>query len=143
MDLAFVIARLKSNTSGMKSIGGAADFETALDSVVTVPSLFVMPLLERANQMPRTSAVYQHMVQLNFAVIAVVANVKDARGETGLTTALAPVREQVRNALAGWVPDPTSGEPVAYAGGRLMRFAGDQRIWWSDEFTLNQYWRTL
>lgn len=140
MDLAFVIARLKSNTSGMKSIGGAADFETALDSMVAVPSLFVMPLLERANQMPRTSPVYQHVEQLNFAVIVVVSNVKDARGDAGLT-ALVPVREQVKNALAGWVPDPDSGEQVNYTGGRLLRFAGDQRIWWSDEFELNQYWK--
>ena len=51
-------------------------------------------------------------------------------------------RRQVRQALVGWVPDEDTGEPVTFAGGELVQFQGDGRLWWSDEFLLTTYYRS-
>lgn len=115
--------------------------DAADKSIVATPSIFVLPLAERIKKMPRTTQAYQQIEVLQFAVVQVVSSAKDARGGDALNAALASIRAQVKAALAGWEPPHADGEPVTPTGGRLLRFAGDQRIWWSDEFELNQYWK--
>lgn len=140
MDLSLIIARLKAQLVGFKQIGGAAELAAATDGAVTVPAAFVMPLAENAEANAFLSSHEQRITQA-FAVVLVTANRRDATGAAALQE-LAPLRGQVRAALAGWAPDE-EGLPVEMTGGRTLSLDGDGRLWWSDEFTLHTYYRSL
>ena len=137
MDLEFVIARLKASTSGIRAIGGAADFDAALAGNAVLPAAYVIPLGDSANWLGTTD-VYDEAENIDFGVVIGVTNARDARGAAAQTT-LAPVRLQVRKALSGWTPDDTTGEPVRKTTGRLLRLDGDGRLWWMDRFRLKTY----
>jgi len=136
MDLSLITTRLREQLTGFKAIGGAADLDAAAEGAVATPSAFVIPLADSARPNGLIGTHHQELTEA-FAVILVVANLRDARGDAALQT-LAPLRLQVRQALAGWVPVAAEGEPVQIAGGRLLRMA-DARLWWSDEFAVKTY----
>ncbi len=139
MDLDLIIARLKAQLAGFKSVGGAADLAAAMAGAVVAPSAFVVPLADSA-QPNRALGYHEQLVTLAFGVILVVANRRDALGAAALTE-LKPLRDQVRAALAGWAPT-SEGLPVEITGGRLLNIDPDGRLWWSDEFTLQTYYRS-
>lgn len=140
MDLTQIIARLRAAASGLRVIGGAADFDTAMGGALVTPSLFVIPLAEQAVELEQTGETCQAFLH-QFAVLQCVANVRDARGEAALN-GLVAVRMQVRKALVGFVIDPENGESVIATGGRLLRLDGDGRLWWADEFRIKSYYRS-
>ena len=140
MDLEFVITRLKAETTDIRAIGGAADFDAALASNVVLPAAYVIPLGDSADWLEHTGS-YDEAEQLDFGVVIGVSNLKDTRGEAAQLT-LAPVRIQVRQALAGWAPDDNTGEPIRKVSGRLLRLDGDGRLWWMDRFQLKTYYRS-
>lgn len=140
MDLDFVIGRLKAATSGFKAIGGAADMDAALAGAVTVPSAFVIPLADQSSEQAHTGT-YDETDLNEFGVVLAVSNLRDTRGAAALAT-LAPTRAQVRGALAGWVPDEDTGEPVTKVRGQLLRFDGDGRLWWIDRFSWKSFYRS-
>jgi hypothetical protein len=139
MDLSLIIARLKSQLSGLKSIGGSADLDSAIAGQVFPPAAFVLPLTESASQNEMLGSTEQRITQ-TFSVVHVINNRRDAVGAAALDDLVA-LRTALRVALVGWVPDSTNGEPVTYTGGRLLRLDGDGQLWWSDEFQLiTDYW---
>lgn len=141
MDLDFVVARLKAKTTGLRAIGGAADLDAVLAAgVVAVPAAYAIPLSDGSTEQAHTGA-YDETDVWEFGVVQVVSNLRDPRGEAALAT-LAPVRQQVRAALAGWVPDEDAGEPVGKTTGRLLRFDGDGRLWWIDQFRFKTFYRS-
>jgi hypothetical protein len=144
MDLAFVIARLKAHPGALKTIGGAADMESARTGTMAIPAAYVFPSADSSAELPRTgphAGDYAEADQWEFGVLLVVANLRDPRGAAALTT-LAPVRAQVRAALSGWVPDETTGEPVTKGRGQLARFDGDNRLWWIDRYQWKTFYRS-
>jgi hypothetical protein len=141
MDLSAIVTRLRAQLVGLKSIGGAADLDAAIDGAVALPACFVLPLAESAAALEMVGVTSQRITQA-FGVVHVVANRRDALGAAALTD-LATLRTQLRTALVGWVADSATGEPVRTTGGRLLRMDGDGRLWWIDEFELNQYYRSL
>lgn len=138
MDLSAVVARLKSQITGLKSIGASADLDAAIGGAVTTPSAYVLPLAESATEEDMLSETAETVVQV-FGVVHVLSNKRDAQGAAALND-LATLRRNLRTALVGWVPDAASGEPVHFRGGRLLRMDGDARMWWIDEFQLKTYW---
>ena len=141
MDLTFVLDRLKSQLSGIRQFGGAADLDAAITGSVTVPAVFVMPQTEAAEKTPMATGVVRQTFTPNWGVVLVVSNRRDASGAAALGD-LAPLRQTVRQALVGWVPDEATGEPVYGTGGRLLRMDGDGRLWWVDSFELKTYFRS-
>ncbi len=142
MNLTPVIDRLKSLLTGFKSIGSAVDLDAAMGGVVAVPAAFVMPLAESATALDLLQQTSQRITSL-FGVVLCVSNKRDATGAATLVD-LVSLRNQLRNALVGWIPDPATAEPVHFAAGRLMRMDGDGRLWWLDEFELvTHYWSPL
>lgn len=139
MDLTLITTRLRSTLTGFKAIGGAADLDAAIEGAVATPSAFVIPLAESAKP-GGLLGVHDQCIAVAFGVVLVVANLRDARGDAAMQD-LTPLRMQVRQALAGWTPVPADGEPVQMAGGRLLRLA-ESRLWWSDEFTVETYFRS-
>ena len=141
MDLQFVIDRLKAQLSGVRQLGGAADLDTALNGSVSVPAVFVMPQAEKAAVTPMSTGVVRQTFALNWGVILVVSNRRDASGAAALTD-LASLRQALRLALVGWVPDASTGEPVYATGGQLLRLDDESRLWWVDSFELKTYFRS-
>ena len=140
MDLKFVIERLKAQAGALKTIGGAADMESARPSALLIPAAFVFPVADNSAVQPHTGG-YDEVDQWEFGVVLITANLRDPRGAAALTT-LAPVRAQVRAALSGWVPDATTGEPVRKGRGQLLRFDGDNRLCWIDHFHWKSFYRS-
>lgn len=140
MDLTPVIAHLKTQLVALKSIGGAADLDAAIEGTVAMPAAFVLPLGESATPSELTMVTRQRITH-SFGVVHVVANRRDAQGAAALVD-LATLRYRLRAALVGWVMDAASGEPVQFTGGRLLRLDSNGRLWWIDEFVFLSTYRS-
>lgn len=138
MDLNLIVARLKSQLTGMKSIGATVDLDAAMGSTaVAVPAAYVLPLADAVQPMDLTGNVGGLVTQA-FGVVHVLSNKRDTKGGAALADLVA-LRKNLTRALLGWVPDDTTGEPVYRTGGRLLSLDGEGRLWWLDEFQLKTY----
>lgn len=134
MDLTPVITRLRERCpAGMfRQIGGAAEMEAAISSAPVAPSAFVMPVADIAAD-PHLASCNLQRITRRFAVALCVSNRADATGEAA-ARGLAPCRSAVAEALLGWAPDESAGDPITYACGSNAKPLGDGRMWWSDEY---------
>lgn len=137
MDLAPVLERLHTCLTGVREVAAAAGLDAAMQGNLVAPAVYVVELSESAHERPQTGA---HRLVLS-SVVGVI-QVVDCLRAAAQPAELHPLRMQVRNALAGWVPDPATGEPMTYLGGQLVQLEGDGRLWWSDEFQLTHYYRS-
>ena len=135
-----VIARIKAQVTGMREIDGASSLDAAMRGAVSCPSAYAIPLTETGRELAHTGPVDQ-LITVLFGVLIVLDTARTAQGLDVLIE-LDAKRRQVRQALVGWVPDEDTGEPVTFAGGELVQFQGDGRLWWSDEFVLTTYYRS-
>lgn len=134
LDIETLIERVRAQVAGLRGVGGAADLDAAMrpGARITPPMAYVMPLGEQALAR-QASSVLRQTVRCQFGVVLVIQALRDAEGREALR-ALRVLRQALRDALVGWVPDVATGEPVIYLGGELVQFEGDGRLWWSDEF---------
>jgi len=135
-----VIDRLKQQVTGMREIDGASSLDAAMRGAVSCPSAYAIPLTETGRELAHTGPVDQ-LITVLFGVLIVLDTARTALGMDVLIE-LEAKRHQVRQALVGWVPDEDTGESVTFAGGELVQFQGDGRLWWSDEFVLTTYYRS-
>lgn len=140
MELAPIVARLESQLSGFKKIGGAADLEAVGNGVVPTPSCYVVMTRETARDIDLVGG-YEQAITVGFGVVIAVANRFDATGGAAIDV-LDALRKQIKAALNRWVPDPTNGEVVRFDGGALVRF-DDGLLWWLDEYHVLTYERIL
>lgn len=138
MNLSLILARLKSQLTGLKAVGQSADFAAAKAGMLALPGMFVVPLREAGTVDEMTSATSQQVAQ-TFGVVIGLRNQRDALGGAALDD-LHPHRLALRAALVGWVPDADTGEPVHFTSGRLLEIDAEQRLWWMDEFQLTTYY---
>ncbi|GAB4208007.1 MAG: hypothetical protein Fur0019_13250 [Tibeticola sp.] len=135
------LSRLRAAVTGMREIGGASSLAEAMDGARAVPAMYLIPMVERAQEAgPHTGATDQ-FIDCRFAVIFAVPALRSTQGSDALL-ALDAARAQARQALVGWAPDDVSGEPVLYSGGQLMDVSGARHLWWADEYTLRTYCRS-
>lgn len=141
MDLSPFLSRLRDRLVDMplREIDAAAGLEAALAGNRAAPAVYVVPLSERGTALPHTGDVDQLETRL-VGVLQVVETLQPS-GASGVVD-LAALRDRVKRALIGWVPEPETGEPVLFMGGELVQFGGDGRMWWSDEFSFNGYYRS-
>lgn len=139
MDTTLILGRLKARLVGLREIESAAGLDAAMRGNRVAPAVYVIPLAERGTLIEDTGPVSQVEDRV-FGVIQVV-NTLDPLGAPGVVD-LAAMREQVKAALIGWVPVAETGEPVVFLGGELVEFSGNGQLWWSDEFTLRNYYRS-
>ena len=140
MELAPIVARLESQLSGFKKIGGAADLEAIGNGVVPTPSCYVVMTRETASDIDLVGG-YEQAITVGFGVVIAVANRFDATGGAAIDV-LDALRKQIKAALNRWVPDPTNGEAVRFDAGALVRF-DDGLLWWLDEYRVLTYERIL
>ena len=138
MDLSPIITHLRATLTGLRSVGGAADLNAAFGGIVATPAAFVLPLAESAADMGMLSTTGERVTQ-TFGVVHGISNARDSTGSAALED-LAALRQNLRVALVGWVPNASNGEAVAFSTGHLLQMDGNNRLWWIDEFTLTSYY---
>lgn len=139
MDLTLIVNRLKAADTSLLEIESAAGLDAAMRANRVAPAAYVIPLNERAVQLPQISIV-EHVEHRLFGVVFVISCLSDT-GDDAVVD-LATVRAQVKAALIGFVPDSTTAEPVTFQGGDLVQFQGDGQLWWSDEYQLKSFYRS-
>lgn len=135
-----LVDRLKAELTGLKSIAGAAELDAAFDGNPATPSAFVLPMADDAiSDIDTLGSIEQDISQV-FGVVHVVSNRIDAKGAAALED-LTLLRNRLFTALIGWVPEAETGEQMRFRSGRLLRLDGNGRLWWIDQFVLNNsYW---
>lgn len=140
LDLEWIITRLETEVPTLKFAGGAADLASASASLKQTPSVFVIPVSDRASgNTTGTMVVSQNNVS-RFAVVSAARNLRDARGEKAQGN-LRSVRTSILTALHGWQPD-ADFDPIEYGGGRLLQLT-NQVLWWQDEFLTTNLLRSV
>ena len=134
------VERIETTVSGFKLVGGAIDFQAAVESnPKAVPACFVIPMREQPG--PSIAAdILQQKVTVTIGVILVVRNLGDQIGAAAGAD-LEQLRRAVREQLYGWTPDPVF-DPFERGMGQLLAFR-DGHAWWQDLFTTSYYDRSV
>lgn len=132
MNVGSVVDRLASQVTSLLKVGGAIDFDRALQGLTIANSAFVIPLAEAPSpdEIGMMNSIEQEVETL-FGVILAVRNLQDATGEA-VQDVLDPLRTSLRSALLGWEPY-TDYYPCVYAGGQLIGFR-EGILFWQDDF---------
>lgn len=131
MNLQSVVDRIKAQCPGFKVVGGAAEFDIALQAAPAAPACYVIPQREDAEPSPATAFILQ-TVTVEFGIVYAVRNAKSSAGQEGIAD-LETLRASVRTALMGWQPI-TATKPITFAGATLLDFQPGL-MWWQDGFT--------
>lgn len=137
MDVTPFVLRLRAQAAGaFAEIAASADLDAAMDAPGSGAAAYLVPLAEDGEDSPLVS-VHRQRLEQAFGVVIRVQNLQDASGIAAAAD-LHTKRMAVRQALLGWVPDTTNGEPVRFAAGAILQFK-EQRLWWQDVFRVATY----
>ena len=139
MDLQLILQRLREQLAdlALREIELAAGLDAAMRASRAVPAVYLVPLSERGQGLGHSGEV-DEIEQRLFGVVQVLDVLSDP--DTPGVLDLATLRRRVKQALIGFAPDPSMGDPVLFAGGALVEFEGNGRLWWSDEFQFSGYY---
>lgn len=123
LDLAEVKTRLTEQTTALREIGFAADFNAATQpgAVIAGPAAFIIITGEEPFPVKAASAPMTQWVNVTVSVLVAV-RLAGIRGAAGLAALVAPVG-QVRAAIFAW-HHPQSEEAFELAGGGVEDFDG-------------------
>ncbi|GKS87150.1 hypothetical protein AVMA1855_23380 [Acidovorax sp. SUPP1855] len=141
MDVSPFVTRLREQLLGLplRDIDAAAGLDAAMRGNRAAPAVYVLPLSERGEPLDHTGPTDQWEHRL--VGVLMVVQTLNASGGPGVID-LAALRDRVKRALIGWVPEEATGEPVFFLGGKIAQFEGDGQMWWSDEFSFKGYFRS-
>lgn len=136
MNLQSIIDRIDTQCTGFKVVGGAAEFDMALQGAPAAPACYVVPAREEADRSSATSTYVLQTITVDFAIVYAVRNSKSSAGQSGIAD-LETLRAAVRGAILGWQP-ATATKPITFAGGSLLDFQPGL-MWWQDGFTTTHH----
>jgi hypothetical protein len=152
MKLNLLIQALRQRCPSFSNrVAGAAEFKRLPEnSTLPVPAAFVIPLDDEP-EINRSQTGYRQIIRDVFAVVVVLSNVADERGQAA-GTALHDIRAELFRALLGWNPEPEY-DCIEYEGGQLLgmdrsrlfyqfEFGADFEIG-SDDVGTPETWQTL
>lgn len=133
MRMSVVIERLRAGCPSFKGrVAGASEFKPLPETAkMAVPSAYVMPLDDDAGEQ-RSQTDYYQLVTDGFAVVVVIANTADERGQHAVDH-VHDLRREIWRALLGWQPTPDYN-PVTYEGGALVEM-DRARLYYQFEFS--------
>lgn len=100
-------------------VAGASEFKPlAENSKLGLPAAYVIPLDDNAEE-NRSQTDYWQKITDAFAVVVVVNNTQDARGQASVDV-IEEAREALWKALNGWSPDEKKYDGITYQGGNLL-----------------------
>ena len=114
-----------------RRFAGAAEYAQLSEAAkLNFPSAYVVPLDDETEQQESSNG-YRQIVSDVFAVIVVLSNTTDERGQTSIMQVQA-IRKELWAALLGWKPD-TEHDRIEYDGGQLMS-VDRARLYYQFEF---------
>lgn len=117
---------IRDQIASFSEVSGASDLTSLLKGRLLDRGCYVFPDRVSAGSNEVKNAVLQR-VNPQLAVVTVVYNVKDARGEDAADVSFV-YQEAVRSLLLGWRPH-ADFELYEYAGGNLVSFLNGFYIW--------------
>jgi len=135
MKLSNVIAALRTRCPMFEGrIAGAAEFKSLPETgKMRLPAAYVVPTEDITAEQKSLSDYWQNVTE-GFAVIVVLDNTRDERGQAAAYDVVHDVRAELWRTLLGWQPEDNGG-PVAYAGGQLLEMDRG-RLYYQFDFTL-------
>lgn len=132
-----IAERLKASCPSLKNrVEGADDYDSALENNrFPAPCAYVVELADNGESNTMIG-VHRQRITTQIGVMMVTSNKRDATGGAAHGD-LRAIREEVRDALAGW--SPTDAEPMDFLAGRPMKPYGSNRFWASVFTTKYQY----
>jgi hypothetical protein len=140
MDISLVIQQLRQYCPALGGrIGGAADFETGVESVIAItdpttgkfayPAAVVIPLEDDAGASNELLDGNTQVVTETVGIIVEFDATADRRGQGGVSQAEA-MKYALFGALLNWLIDPNRGaRGLYYAGGELLSFDRARLFW--------------
>lgn len=137
MKLSLVIAALRARCPVFKgNVAGAGEFKAIPETgKMRLPAAYVVPTEDITAEQKSLTDYWQNVTE-GFAVIVVLDNTRDERGQAASYDAVHDIRAQIWKALLGWEPDDNAG-PVAYSGGQLLDMDRG-RLYYQFEFILTR-----
>jgi NTP pyrophosphatase (non-canonical NTP hydrolase) len=152
MNLNTIIQALRQRCPSFANrVAGAAEFKRLPEnSTLPVPAAFVIPLDDEVDN-NRSANGYRQNIRDVFAVVVMLSNTADERGQAA-GTAVHDIRRELWRALLGWEP-AEDYDGIEYEGGNLLgmdrarlfyqfEFAVDFEIG-ADEVGTPETWQTL
>lgn len=135
MRVAAIVERLRTQCPALRQV------IPALTGAVPsqYPAAYVFPLSERADPNAMLGA-HDQRVRVDVAVEIMVRHAAEAASGGPAAEKLEDVRDEIRAALAGFVPEP-GARPLDHVEGRVMSFEAGLVVWrdtWSTEIYRRQ-----
>ncbi|QBH98414.1 hypothetical protein EKN56_19675 [Limnobaculum zhutongyuii] len=120
MKLSLIIAALRLRCPVFESrVSGAAEFKPLPDTAkMKLPAAYVIPLDDNAEDNKSQTDYWQNITD-GFAVIVIIDNQSDERGQKSSHDAVHDIRNELWKALLGWQVDDCY-DPIQYDGGNLL-----------------------
>lgn len=136
--LSIIIGQIRQYCPSLNNrVGGAAIYKSAFllpeNATMEVPAGYVVPLDDDAEAISQNGT--RHKITDNFAVIVVISNKPDERGQQSATDAMG-MRRELWRALVGFQPgSPEEYNGIHYSGKTLLKM-DRSRAWWQYEFSV-------
>lgn len=134
-----IIAALRRRCPSFENrFAGAAEWAGLTeDEAPALPAAYVVPLAEDAGG-NESRVGYQQTVTNTFAVIVLVSNVCDERGQKAFDS-LEDLRLELFRAILSWQQDPPAEySEIVYSGGQVL-YMDDARLAFQFEFSFETY----
>lgn len=137
MKLSLVIAALRARCPTFGgNVAGAAEFRAIPETgKMRLPAAYVVPTEDVTAEQKSATDYWQNVTE-GFAVVVVLDNTRDERGQAAGYDAVHDIRAEIWKALLGWEPDEDAG-PVSYSGGQLLDMDRG-RLYYQFEFMLTR-----
>jgi hypothetical protein len=124
-----IIARLKATVPMLKLVGGAADFQAAVEAnPPATPAVFVIPVEDMPGARFAADVTMQR-VTATVGLVLVVRNLADKHGAAA-STDMEVLRQAVKDQVFGWQAKPEL-DPFERGPGKHLAFR-DGHVWWQD-----------
>ncbi len=141
MNLSSVVERIRDLCPLLRSVGGAAQYDVAVNGLLTAPAAFVVPLSETAGENYLASGATAQRIEVRFGVILVLSSHGDVTQGADALDQLDTHRSALRAALHGWLPSPDA-EPCLVDQGAVLEFLPGE-LWWQDVYRTAYDLRTM
>lgn len=131
IDAIITALRARATSFGGR-IAGAAEYKRLPEAAnLIMPAAYVIPMDEDAGEQISMNG-YRQEVRDTFAVVVVLSNTPDERGQTSITS-VGSIRSELWASLLAWKPDSSHG-PLIYEGGQLLDL-DRARLYYQFEFS--------
>lgn len=119
MKLSLVIAALRLRCPSFEGrVAGAAEYKPIPDTAkMKLPSAWVIPLDDNVGEQQSQTDYHQELTE-GFAVIVIMDNTPDQRGQSAAFDVVHNIRAELWKALLGW--EQEGYDPIEYDGGNLL-----------------------